>query len=100
MVAFSRSDLPDSVNSLEKLEIWVVTALQHLHPDTTAIETSGGSERVILSAPFFIPAATPPTWRNIARSSIPLSANWQRGGKIWNYALDLSGATLPAEFKS
>jgi hypothetical protein len=100
MVAFAKADLPDSVNSVEKLAVWVSTLLEHLHPELTVIEATGASERAAASAPWKITAASPPTWRNISRMSIQLDSTWQRGGKIWNFAQDLSGATIPTEFKS
>lgn len=100
MVAFTRTDIPDGVNTLEKLAVWVDTLLQHLHPEVTAIEAAGGSDRVAISQPWYISASNPPAWRVISRSSIAISSNWQRGGKIWNFAQDLSSATIPGEFRT
>lgn len=100
MVAFSKADLPDSINTVEKLELWCVTLLQHLHPELTVIEVAGGADRAVVSQPWFLSASNPPSWRNISRTSLAISANWQRGGKIWNFAQELSGATIPSEFKS
>jgi len=100
MVAFSRNDLPDSVNSVEKLIVWAETLLQNLCPEVTAIEVSGSVERISISQPWFIQADNPPRWRVISRSSIPVSAQWQRSGKLWTHAVDVSAATIPAEFKS
>jgi hypothetical protein len=100
MVAFSRNDLPDSVNSVEKLIVWAETLLQNLCPEVTAIEVSGSVDRIAISQPWFIQAANPPTWRVISRSSIPVSSQWQRSGKLWVHAVDVSAASIPAEFKS
>lgn len=100
MVAFTRADLPDSINTVEKLELWAVTLLQHLHPEYLVIEAAGGQDRAVVSQPWFINAANPPAWRIISRTSIQINSNWQRGGKIWNFAQDLSSAAIPTEFKS
>lgn len=101
MVAFTTSDLPASINSVEKLAVWATTVLQHLHPTLTVIEATGVAERAATAAPFYITAADPQAWRYISRTSIRLNSNWQRGvGKIWTHAEDLSGAAIPTEFKS
>lgn len=100
MVAFVRTDIPDSVNTVEKLAVWAETLLQHLHPELTAIEAAGALDRVAISQPWFISVSSPPTWRVISRTSIALNANWQRGGKIWTFAQELSAATIPSEFKT
>jgi hypothetical protein len=100
MSAFSPSDLPDSINTVEKLHIWSCMVLQHLNPELTVIEVNGALDRAMLSQPWFITATNPPVWRNISRSSIQLNSNWQRGGKLWTYAQELSSATIPGEFKT
>jgi hypothetical protein len=101
MVAFATTDLPSSINTVEKLHLWSATVLQNLHPTTTAIEAAGNAQLVITAAPFWITASDPATWRYISRSSIGLNSNWQRGtGKIWTFANDISGQAIPTEFKS
>lgn len=100
MTALTKADIPDSINTVEKLAVWCETLLQHLNPEITVIEATGGLDRAVLSQAWFITATNPPTWRNIARTSIQLNANWQRGGKIWNYAMELSSAAIPSEFKT
>ncbi len=100
MTAFSTADLPDGINTVEKLHLWSGTLLQHLNPELTVIEVGGSLDRAILSQPWFITAANPPNWRVITRSSIQVNSNWQRGGKLWNYALELGSASIPSEFKS
>jgi hypothetical protein len=66
----------------------------------TVIEVNGALDRAMLSQAWFITATNPPTWRNIARSSIELNPNWQRGGKLWNFAQELSSTAIPSEFKT
>lgn len=100
MVALSKADIPDGINTVEKLAVWCDTILQHLHPEELVIEAAGGQDRAIVSQPWFIAAAAPPKWRIITRSSIEINPNWQRGGKLWNFAIELSGASIPSEFKS
>lgn len=101
MTVFSTSDLPSSVNSLEKLIVWAGTILNELYADTTAIEAVGQATRVAESDQFYITADPTPKWRCIQRQSIPLQPAWRRGNaKIWTFAVDLGSAPIPTEYKS
>lgn len=100
MVAFSPSDIPSNVTTLEQLISWGCTVLQHLEPELTAVEAAGVAERVVSAAPFFITATDQYEWRYIVRASIPVSPNWQKTGKIYAQALPVSSQTIPAEFKA
>jgi len=101
MTAFQTTDIPASVNTLEKLHVWSGTVLNHLYPTVTAIEATGLAERVAQSGPFEVTAVDPSQWRNITRTSIPINRNWQRGAsKIWANAEDIGTAAIPTEFKS
>lgn len=101
MTAFTTTDIPASVNTVEKLAVWCATVLNHLYPTVTAVEATGLAERVAQSGPYEITATDPPQWRNVARLSIPLNANWQRGAsKIWANAEDIGSSSIPTEFKS
>ena len=101
MTAFATTDLPASVNTVEKLHAWSGMVLNHLNPDATAVEAPGSATRVATFGLFYITASDPPKWRGIIRASIPFNANWQRGAaKPWTFAEDISAAAIPAEFKS
>lgn len=100
MTAFTASDIPSSINTVEKLHVWTATLLQHLYPEITAIENSNNAQLVAASAPFFVSASSPAVWRNISRASIRLDPNWQRTGKVWQHASDIGSAAIPTEFKS
>lgn len=98
MTALTKAQIPDSINTVEKLAVWVDTLLQHLNAATLVVEAAGGQDRAIVSQPWFISADNPPRWRVISRSSIEIDANWQRGGKIWTFAREINTATIPSEF--
>lgn len=101
MTAFVTTDLPASVNTVEKLAVWSATVLNHLYPDLTAIEENGQAELTAQASPFLINAVSPSQWRNIQRLSIPLDRNWQRGNDgIWASCQDLGSSAVPTEFKS
>jgi hypothetical protein len=100
MTAFIPSDIPADVNTLEKLEVWLSQCLSYLNPDQVAIEATGSNSRTANAAPFYITASDPAVWRHISRLSIPISRDWQGGGNIWSYALELNTLAIPATFKS
>lgn len=100
MVAFVKSDIPDSINTLEKLAVWAGTVLNDLHTGLSVVESSDYMERAAQSAPYLITAVDPAVWRVITRTSIELQPQWRRSGKIWEYAKELSTQSIPTEFKS
>jgi hypothetical protein len=106
MTAFTRTDIPASIDTVEKLAVWVADLLAYLNPKVTAIEGTKDADavtvRVSQFSPYFISAvADDYHWRSVARQSIRLNSNWQAGGtKIWTHALELSTTSIPSDFKS
>lgn len=74
--------------------------MNELYPSLTAVEATGSADRVIQSAPFFITASDPQTWRCISRSSIPIQSTWRRTGKLWLFAQDVGSIAIPTEYKT
>ena len=100
MVALLKADIPNDIDTVEKLAVWCSALLSQLHPSTTVVEATSVAERVSTSSPYFIVATTPNVWRHIGRNSIELQPNWQSNGKIWQNAKPLSSAAIPADFKA
>lgn len=100
MTAFTPTDIPSSVNSLEKLHVWSATILNHLYPGTTIVEESGRAELQAQSSTFMISQFDPPEWHNISRVNIRVNRNWQRQGKLWEHAADIGSMSIPTEFKA
>lgn len=100
MTAFNAAQIPASIVSLEQLNAWSGTILSDLYPTLTAVEDTSQAYRVANSAPFFVTAATPATWRLITRTSLPLNSSWRRTGKIWTYTQDLGVLAIPADYTS
>jgi hypothetical protein len=102
MTAFTRTDIPASIDTVEKLAVWVADLLAYLNPKVTAIEGTKDADavtvRVSQFSPYFISAvADDYHWRCVARQSIRLNSNWQAGGtKIWTHALELSTTVDPS----
>jgi hypothetical protein len=101
MTAFTPTDIPAEINTVEKLEVWCSQLLSFLYPDQIALEATGSLTRIASAAPFYITASDPSTWRHISRNSIPLQREWQgSGNQIWNFAQEIGVAAIPASFKS
>jgi len=100
MTTFATSDLPTTIDTLEKLAVWVGVALNNINPDLTALEAPNISELVSTAHPYAVTASGIFEWRMITRQSIKLNSNWQRTGKIWVHAQPISGTALPADFRS
>lgn len=99
MTAFVTTDIPATIDTLEKLAVWCGTVLNNLNPDLTAIEAPGVSELVATAHPYAVTASGVFEWRMITRQSIKLNPNWQRTGKVWVHAQPLSTTSLPADFR-
>lgn len=106
MTTFTRTDIPASVDTVEKLAVWVANLLNFLNPKVTAVEGTKDSDavtvRVSQFSPYFVSAVPDDYhWRVVARQSIRLNSNWQNGaGKIWTNAVELSTTSIPTDFKS
>jgi len=106
MTAFTRADLPASIDTVEKLVVWGENLLAFLNPKITAVEGTSAADAVTLRIcqfnPYFISAVPEDAhWRSVARTSIRLNSNWQSGGtKIWTHAAEISTTVIPIEFKA
>lgn len=100
MTAFNTSQLPASIDSVEKLSAWCSSVLNYLYNDVTVAESVNNNTRVAQSAPFELTSTDPFSWRLISRQSLPLSRDWISAGKVWEYAQPLGSATIPTSFQS
>lgn len=100
MTAFATGDLPATVDTVEKLAVWAGVVLNNLNADLVAIEAPGVTELVASAHPYAVTASGLYEWRMITRQSIKLNSNWQRAGKLWIHAENLSTTALPIEFRS
>lgn len=99
MTVFTAStDLPSNINSLEKLALWVGTALERVNPTSSVLESPGIPSRVAQAA---IIRADDGSKRVVIRLSLPLAEDYASNNtvKFWQNALDLSNTALPSAFK-
>ena len=96
MTAFTRTQIPTNVNTVEKLHAWSATLLDALNPVLTSVEDINVSEKSVqlvtkptpLSGPIFIARVAFPLVNNYASSTDP----------FWTNVTELSVSTIPASW--
>lgn len=93
------TDIPSSINTLEKLMVWGSNCLFNLNQATDEIEGLNYSVRAAQSGNYYIAATD--TTRHIGRQSIALLPAYSTGSsKGWSYAVEISTNALTADMKS
>jgi len=102
MTAFSPSDLPPSVTTVEQLAVWSMTLLNHLYPETLAIDEGRTQDLAVVGAVVQNApspnSSTPYLYLYSCRALLPLASNWRLYGNEWQGAIALGNAALPAHF--
>lgn len=97
MTAFTPDDIPATVNTLEKLGLWVSLALAKINPSQTAVEGSGSPAKVAEFGIYNVPQNN--TTRVISRQSYEIEDDFAYdGGKLWEQVKVFSSDALPAGF--
>jgi surface antigen len=97
MTAFNTSQIPSSVNTLEKLAVWAITALQYMYPTAVSEEGEGFVEKTVSSNTFYVQSAN----RHVFLGRVSLGVSPDRvvgGAKHWTYAQDVGTDALPVIF--
>lgn len=100
MTAFTQSDLPTQINTLEEVAAWATATLAALYPSEFVLEAPRVEEQVATSNPFQILATGSPDWRLISRTSLKLPDDWQGRGRPWELVQEIGTLPIPNEFKS
>jgi hypothetical protein len=101
MVAFLKTDLPDSVNTVEKLAYWAVAVLNNVDYQSVVQEVPGTNQPTTVFQQFSYLDSGTRKWRFVGRVSTEISPNFQKGdAKPWTYVQALSSNAIPTEFKS
>lgn len=97
MTAFTKTQLPDTVTTLEELATWAILALSHINSDTVVIEGLGSTERAAQAGVFYVESDK--KYRFLGRVSVEMSKNYLSGSDgMWNYAQPLSNVEIPTIF--
>ena len=98
MTALNTTQIPNQINTVERLMAWAGLALGFINPTKAVVEAAGeNAERVMQS---FVLRADDGTERLIIRASLPLDANWRSNDSqaFWLNVNDLENVDLPAAY--
>lgn len=101
MTAFNKTtDLPSTIDTLEKLAAWVGLTMTRLNPTLATLEDPGLIPERVCQAT--IRRIDDGSERIIIRISIPLNEAYKENGtaKFWTFATEISNVVLPAGFKT
>jgi len=99
MTPFAKTQLPASVNTVEKLAAWSSALLAQLYPQQTALEGDGAAERVAQFGVYYV--SNNDTNRILARLSVQVQNDYLvTGAKVWDATMSLGESTIPTSFTS
>lgn len=100
MTALNTVDIPNTIDTVEKLVVWGHTVLAHLYPTVTVQETTNQAPRRCAINMYESTVNNPPQWQHIGRHNIEMDDDWQKTGKLWEHAQQIGTDAIPNEFKS
>jgi hypothetical protein len=100
MTAFNKTtDLPATVDTVEKLASWALLLLYRLHKNDSYSETPDTGMVPLITLQQGL--ADDETERLIFRTSLQLNPDWQtNAAKLWTQTQAFANATIPESFKS
>jgi hypothetical protein len=97
MSAFSASNLPATVDTLEKLIVWAGAAFHKINRTATALEGAGSPTRVAQFGVYTVESTNQD--RLIMRQSLLLNSDYAIDGKpVWENAQETTTEAIPTEF--
>lgn len=99
MSAILLSEIPNQINTVERLSAWSGLLLATLNPTNAVLEAPNRAEYM---AQYSIIKAADGTERLILRQSLDLDPAWRAdlSKKLWMWTRDISGVVVPAGYKS
>ena len=99
MTAFTTTDIPSNVRTLEQLVAWGVLALQRVNPGVKLLETSGNPAQKVAEAVLL--TADDDSTRLIVRAALQVKDGYaETNVKFWENILPISDTILPAAYKA
>lgn len=98
MTALDKAQIPNQINTVERLLAWAGLALGFINPTKAIVEAAGeNAERVVQT---FVLRADDGSERLIVRATLPLDPNWRSddANAFWLQVTDLENVDLPAAY--
>lgn len=98
MTTFTPSDLPGSVNSVEKLFVWSASVLAELYPNLLTQSRYGELEPTVQVLPTRLQYEESDPVRVAILAYVPLELNW-RNSRLFLAAKTLGNASIPNSYR-
>jgi hypothetical protein len=98
MTALTKTQIPNQINTVERLMAWCGLTLGFINPTKSVVEAAGeNSERVVQS---FVLRADDGTERLIIRASLLLDPNWRSDSTnaFWLSVNEFENVNIPAAY--
>jgi len=101
MTSFQRSQIPDSVNTVEKLAAWSLSILAELNSDSRIAVNAGTLDAVAAAGSFSFPLQETRPVRYVVTAYLPLDPTFRSGGNVWEGSvLELAEGVIPGGYLS
>lgn len=99
MTAFSPTNLPADINTVEKLNAWSAAVLAAVNFSETIVESAGTTPVPVATTTVFDQRTTDYTgYRAISRTSLPVAQNFAGAGQWYDSVQELSTDPIPSQF--
>lgn len=99
MTAFTSTDIPSNINTLEKLHAWSGLALARCNPTAKVLESANGDPVRIVEVVTIKDDVG--IYRLVVRTALPLDPNYAESTvKLWELIQDIDNVGIPSAFKS
>jgi len=94
------TDIPNNINTLEKLAAWVGLALERCNPSAKLLESPDSEPQRVAQAVLI--RADDATHRMIVRLSLPINSGYAENStvKFWQNAMEIDTVALPTAYKA
>lgn len=90
--------IPTTINTVEKLALWVAFVLQKVNPTKAIVEQANTDPINVCSVSIF--RADDQSLRALLRLNIPIDSNYAESTlPMWLNALEISNTDIPADYK-
>ena len=98
MTALDKSQIPNDINTLERLQAWCSLTLGFINPTKAIVEAAGENPELVCQS--FILRADDGSERLITRTALSLDPNWrsQSAEPFWNNVTDLANVDIPEAY--
>lgn len=102
VTAFNKdTDLPATINTVERLYVWASEVLARLYPNETVAETQTKTVRKVEGNVYPVDDGSSLTYNYISRASLPVAIAYKEGQDgLWAYVGDIGVSAIPANMKS